>query len=968
MKKLSCFFAAFLLVVTLFPPVFAQVKAETTGKWVLTNVEDKTEDDISSNDSESGTDWFMEWNSETKFSYERSNFGMDWFSEYKDETGSSRNEGKVNASFTAMPETINPNEPITITANIESSATLSDKSNINPDDVMNASVTCSQYVLTGDTDEVDYEIPTYPDSPYAKAETMTVSLSEGNAEFEELSGTADTVTFKFSLNKSDIGELSTTYTYEWVGGTAQQETSDTIELKGLVRSVENKPMRWMKLEAYVYYGKDTYSGGQPDTIVEGSTDHEGRYSLSIPLKEDNTEPVGIMLTGSLKCIYPYGGDKEVFYMVDMSDTYSKDSDTISVSTWLSVDPSEYKDTSPDKPISIYRLLAFYNLGLGAWSFDGMLEPDPVYHYNDVPEQSKLLENYSTIYTATYDAWFFGAAVLGEEESLSGEDVRIEVRWQGTPEDHISHFASDKCCIRLEPDDSLRDDNTRFVILHEFGHAFDYITNGNEFRAASGYGEGDVNHGGYFNSSTADSYLEAFATFYAGMVQLYSGYPNPEKLSFIDLGTPGNYNIWSYNGKYEELAIATLLYNTNFLIEDIQDYWGVIDTARPNFYEYYTALNTYLAQESPQNAEKLKDYAFKGGLYLMPFGNSQFDAGEPFNDSNDNNTYDTGEEYGDLMFALDENGVIDFTKPLQEYDKNSLVMGQSSDASRDRKTIQPAANSYLYLSGENVEYVLVDIMPNGETGSRTLLAVKDGKVLIGLSDRELTGKVTVSIPGGGTIYEGDIAQLQQRLTETVGQSVPLAEATVSASDLVTDGSEVVATYGNVSASGILTRPEMSQEELIGLADAYNRDATLAEVVAELTSREPVSENQSNGMGALIYIIGGIVLILIAVAVILILSKRNKHMNIPPSSDLGTQDDFEPDEVYSDTMPIDDIDRPTRICQKCGSINKDDAEFCVSCGNKLESNTYCVNCGKALSEGTVFCNSCGAKQPSSDSMDE
>lgn len=967
MKKLSCFFAAFLLVVTLFPPVFTQVKAETTGKWVLTNVEDKTEDDISSNDSESGTDWFMEWNSETKFSYERSNFGMDWYSEYKDETGSSRNEGKVTASFSVLPETINPNESITITANLGSSATLSDKSNINTDDTVKASVNCSKYILTGDTGDVVYEIPTYPDSPYEKAETMTVSLPEGNAEFDELSGTADTITFKFSLYNSEIGELATTYTYEWVGGSAPQESSDTIELKGLVRSVENKPMRWMKLEAYVYYGKDTYSGGEPDVKVEGATDHEGRYSLSIPLEEDSTEPVGIMLTGSLKCIYPYGGDKEVFYLVDMSDTYSKDSDTISVSTWLSVDPTEYKDTSPDKPISIYRLLAFYNLGLGAWSFDEMLEPDPVYHYNNVPEQAKLLENYSTLYTAAYDAWFFGAAVLGEE-SLSGEDIRIEVRWQGTPDDNVSHFDSEECCIRLEPTDSLRDDNSRFVILHEFGHAFDYITNGNEFRSASGYGEGDTNHGGYFNGSTADSYLEGFATFYAGMVQLYSGYPNPEKLSFIDLGTPGNYNIWSYNGKYEELAVATLLYNTTFLIEKIQDFWGVIDTARPNFYEYYTALSTYFAQESPQNVEKLKDYAFKGGLYLMPFGNSTYDAGEPYKDTNDNDTYDTNEEYGDLMFAVGEKGKIDPDTSLQEYDKNALVMGQSSDASRDRKTIQPATNSYLYLSGEDTDYVLVDILPNGETGSRSLIAVKDGKVLIGIPDRELTGKVTVSIPGGGTIYEGDIVQLQQRLTETVGQTVPLAEATVSTSDLASDGSEAVATYGNVSASGILTIPEMSLEELIVFSDAYNKDATLDEVVAELTSREPVSENQSNGMGVLIYIIGGIVLVLIAVAVILILRKRNKGTNIPPASGLDTQDDFEPDEVCSDTMPADDIDQPTRICQNCGSINKDGAAFCVSCGNKLDSNTYCVNCGKTLPEGTVFCNDCGAKQPSTDPLDK
>ncbi|MDD4796158.1 MAG: zinc ribbon domain-containing protein [Eubacteriales bacterium] len=719
-------------------------------------------------------------------------------------------------------------------------------------------------------------------------------------------------------------------------------------------------MPWMQLDAQVYYGQGQYDESRaPDAVVEGATDHEGRYLLRIPVPEDNDGPVGILLTGTLQCVYPFDGGKDAFYFVDMQDGFSKDNNKISLSTWLMVDPTDFPEAKPDAPISVYRLLSFYNLGLGAWSFDAgldRLQPDPVHHYNADAEHAKRLENYSTLYTAAFDAWFLGAVTLDETDSMTSQPLRIEVRWPVDPAIGCSHYQPGENCIRLEETDSLRDDNSRFTLLHEFGHAFDFITNG-KFRAYAEYGPGNENHGGYFNDTTSDSYIEGFATFFAGTVQLYGGYKNPHILSWIDLGTPGGYIAWKNNGKSEEFAIATLLYNTHALAGDIKGYWGVLDADRENFYEYYTAVEAYLAQKSPEAARKLRQYAIAGGLYRMPFGSGRYDPGEPFRGlpGGTAGRRDANEPYADLMFGVDENGRIDPAKPLREYDESSLTAGQSSDALRARKTIQPPHGGYLYLSGKAAEYLLVDILPNGEQGSRTLRAVDDARVVIGLPDRELTGSVRVSVPGGNVIYEGDLAELQQRQTENAGQAVPLAEARISAADLAPAGTEVAATYGDVNASGVLPVPEMSYEELVRLAEGYEGDAGLEEIAAALAARTDKGATPWDGNGfvpatgawrILLYIAAGLgALAIVLLILFLCLTPRAKAPGPQPVP--GHQ-------AFRDA------------CANCGAALAPGAAFCSACGTpapalRPRSPAFCIGCGAQLAPGAVFCIHCGQARP-------
>jgi len=58
--------------------------------------------------------------------------------------------------------------------------------------------------------------------------------------------------------------------------------------------------------------------------------------------------------------------------------------------------------------------------------------------------------------------------------------------------------------------------------------------------------------------------------------------------------------------------------------------------------------------------------------------------------------------------------------------------------------------------------------------------------------------------------------------------------------------------------------------------------------------------------------------------------------------------------------------TPVCKSCGSLNSPDADYCQSCGNKLEeqpavlptSELTCSQCGTKNRAGTSFCKRCGS----------
>ncbi len=991
-------------------PALATSSQPATGYWALSGTTDNKTSDY----------YDEEQNGNFLYQYARSNFGITSHIEntFTDDDGQEQTakvDLSLSATFSVLPERITPGQNLSISVAMGSSVSV----NMATEDSFDMSGEESTFIawisLPGNAETTDgskmmqYGIPVSSRAAASRQEQVTFRIPAGYS---------DTDTFEYSVgltNSPYVATQSTTYVYQWMMK-AEEKAAHAIELRGLVRSLENKPMPWMQLQALVYEDQTTFDGSkQPADIISGVTDHEGRYQLNIPAREKAETVVGILLVGTMKCQHPFDNNRDIFNLVDVSDTFSRDNQMVAVATWLVVDPADYTGQNPtfgdnladDQPIPVYRLLAFYNLGLGAWSFDAELMPDPVYFYSSDADPGPRLEGYSTIYTAAYDAWFFGANILQEEQSLLDHPVRIELRWVPTAQTTVSHYSPADNAIRLTAPDCLRDDNSRFTILHEFGHYFDYTSNGStNFRAASGMGPHDTNHGGYMNASTSDSYLEGFATSFGGLVQRFSGYPNPARLDWIDLSAPSGYRAWGDNGKSEELAIAALLYHSLDLVGDVNTYWGILKPDRSNFYGYYQALETALAASAQTKADTLKDFALTTGLYTMPFGNGQYDPGEPFLDQPDasnqlNNTFDAGESYADLMFATDSNGLIDPSQPLRAYQKERLVVGAASDALRNRQTVRKAPNSYIGLNGEPVDYVLVTI--STESGGTTALrAVDKGRVFVALPDQLQNGRVELAIPGGNVIYEGDLTGLQQRCLATSGQAANLDEATVSAADLPPAGISLVlgATYGTPGATGLLERPILDANELASLSAGYNPLANYATVVADLINRSPDGSQLTNGQGpdnngsqatetssgwnnndnqdngsssggpkvviiVILVLLGGFTAFAVIVLTVVLARRKPGHLSAarPPVAQPANQPPVAPPNTAN----------PQRFCIHCGDPVTTGERFCDHCGQLLDhppettpavsatppKPRFCTACGQAVTRDDLFCNHCGKR---------
>ena len=109
--------------------------------------------------------------------------------------------------------------------------------------------------------------------------------------------------------------------------------------------------------------------------------------------------------------------------------------------------------------------------------------------------------------------------------------------------------------------------SQYVIYHEFSHYAMYCIYGKKFPASAADKIGPVktiNHGGYMNPSTSDSFTEGFAEFMPAIIQEYYGSPLAGRGSSMG-SLDDTFEAWDYEGKAEEHAISATLwsiYNTD----------------------------------------------------------------------------------------------------------------------------------------------------------------------------------------------------------------------------------------------------------------------------------------------------------------------------------------------------------------------------------------------------------------------
>jgi hypothetical protein len=119
-------------------------------------------------------------------------------------------------------------------------------------------------------------------------------------------------------------------------------------------------------------------------------------------------------------------------------------------------------------------------------------------------------------------------------------------------------------IVITPADSSFDNplHSQYVVYHEFSHYAMYCLYGKKFPGSAADTAGPVkavNHGGYMNPSTSDSFVEGFADFMPAIIAEYYGNPLAGKESGMG-SIEDEFKAWDFAGKGEEYAVSTTLWS------------------------------------------------------------------------------------------------------------------------------------------------------------------------------------------------------------------------------------------------------------------------------------------------------------------------------------------------------------------------------------------------------------------------
>ena len=605
-----------------------------------------------------------------------------------------------------------------------------------------------------------------------------------------------------------------------------------LAVSGVLLGPDGKALPRMKMAVDVYYDESAmtqvWENDLPDLHEALTSDLNGAYFVKIPIRGDIQTKIGVVITLTLRCQLSQG---DAFFLADDQDPNAKDE--IRVSTLAVIDPAEADQAIQNlNEIPVARVIQFADAPKGNLTTDdnGVAEP----MQTNLGDVQKIL-GYSYLYRVFWDALTVGGVLLDELpcmlQSPTGNPLRIDLNYQPQSPDDRSHYSAAANAIRLTANYCRFDDPSRYVALHEFGHFFDAATNQWKHRCdyAAKIQAGDLQHGGYLNRDTADSFVEGFATWYACVCQIYRKDVKPYVIgAFGDLEEPGDWRAWANGGTREEFSIASVLIRIMYQFDDVQTFWkAVLRTDEQNFYGYYGTVRVLLGGKSSQMS-RIRNSMIDAGLFRMPSGNGQYDPGEPYRDLNKNSQWDPQEPYGDLMFPYDASiHWIDSSSLPASFNRDKASIGESAAYNYpNRRSVALEDNCFVALSGEKVDALKVVIHLTDGASYAYVASPEARGIYVGLPNGAHQGTVEISVPGGDVIYLGDVRALQQKIAGTSGQSVPLDSAGIAKADLAPVGTLAAPTGGDADASGVLEPVVISNQEAATLASHYDPDADVS----------------------------------------------------------------------------------------------------------------------------------------------
>lgn len=271
-------------------------------------------------------------------------------------------------------------------------------------------------------------------------------------------------------------------------------------------------------------------------------------------------------------------------------------------------------------------------------------------------------------------------------------------------------------INLDPDtSSYLIFDVRGTVLHEFGHHLMADVYDNHFPRHVD----NVNHGGFANPSSTDSWTEGFATFFAAWTQRdFLAFTFPNLVYFTGRDSAGKVNHWHVNleenklawsrGLGEEFAVAALLWD---LIDPIDRFdctaFPVFDYAsHPTITRAADQEYTYYCDHVQLTSQQLWEI-LTGNAFLFEYSNS------PHRPINYDHIFDMEDLYRNLksnywLYAV-ANGLPEFTpNGLDPIDELFIAHGFFADISPQNLNYDPGemigmtSHELLEIQGETFQ--------------------------------------------------------------------------------------------------------------------------------------------------------------------------------------------------------------------------------------------------------------------------
>jgi len=474
--------------------------------------------------------------------------------------------------------------------------------------------------------------------------------------------------------------------------------------------------------------------------------------------------------------------------------------------------------------------------------------------------------------------------------------------------------------------------------HEYAHHIMYSTYG----SWPDDPPGTVNHAGYINPSTSDSYCEGFAEFIASAIAKYSGDPsyyNYAGIAYLDF----NYEPWDLRGNAEELAAAGVLWDLYDDTKDrgddisltLQEIWEVLKDKRNNFFDVYGNFT----QKYPDKKEEIDAIFIEHGFFAdTDVGNKQWDSLEPLIDTDWNGVHDPGETYVDLAAEYTttiENGqpVLRMTK-RPTWNKGEDV-GRASNYERpDRRVAGRIPSAYLKVTDPQVRMYKVTVHINNPQDGQDfsyLVDVREGKIYLMPPPSKVDVTITVE------------PESQDYVTENLYQTTTAVYLRKFYDTPLNQGYCDTHTF-TLKPTGTSLDPPY--ETFDGAEPTYDTEDKFKkeDTTSPTTKPEPTYT----------VAFGGFILVIVIIAAIaLAVRRRTAPPRKPPPAVPVTLQEAKPP---TPQRPAEEMTK----CSTCKTLNPPSNNFCKNCGAPLPQHAYCEECGRRIPAGASYCRYCGDKQ--------